>query len=237
MAKANLFDSICDLDEDIFRNVWDATIPMDPFDDLIDGDEHLSDTAGETVANVTARILGPIDTSPEYNAILYPFIHESMRPSRYGDGTFAVWYGSMTPEVTVYETAFHMMTARMAVEAPHGGILVQNRAIYTVHCRALLIDLRQKRTRFPFLTDTDYTRTQDIGRRLYHEGHPGLMTPSARLANGDNLALFTSDVLSNAAMDRRLRYALDPGALTITVTSTDGNIEMLIDGTPWFPAV
>jgi len=112
----------------------------------------------------------------------------------------------------------------------------RRRALYTVRCRALLVDLRGKRAECPFLTAEDHARTREIGRRLHREGHPGLAAPSARHAAGENLAVFTPAVLSQAALQARLTYAMDPQALTVTVKDDAGGTLRVIDGKAGWPA-
>jgi hypothetical protein len=42
----------------------------------------------------------------------------------------------------------------------------------------------------------NYQETQQIGRRIFKEGHPGLITQSARHAQGENIAVFKAEILS-----------------------------------------
>jgi hypothetical protein len=230
-----LFDTLVDLDAAAYRNIVDPRAHANPFADLAAGDAGLTAAADLAERAATEPILGPGGATAHDHAILYPFRHPPFRPSRYADGTFAGWYGSLAAETTLYETACHMLEAESAVSGLE-EIVIRRRALYTVRCRALLVDLRGKRAECPFLTAKDHARTREIGRRLHREGHPGLAAPSARHAAGENLAVFTPAVLSQAALQARLTYAMDPQALTVTVKYDAGGTLRVIDGKAGWPA-
>ncbi len=78
--------------------------------------------------------------------------------------------------------------------------------MHLVRCNAALIDLRSLVAQHPMLVDaTDYTLTQQVGGRLHREGHPGLVTMSARCA-GDVYAVMNPEVLSNPRPNCYLTY-------------------------------
>ncbi|WP_372444409.1 RES domain-containing protein [Acidithiobacillus ferriphilus] len=73
---------------------------------------------------------------------------------------------------------------------------------------AALIDLRPQVTLFPSLADIEhYHSTQPIGARLKREGHPGLVSCSAR-CDGDVYAVLNANVLSGASIQSYLTYQL-----------------------------
>ncbi len=75
--------------------------------------------------------------------------------------------------------------------------------------RALILDLRPSVGEFPaLLHKTDYTFTQQVGARLRREGHPGLVTPSARYSEGLNYVVFNHATLSNPRVNCMLTYRL-----------------------------
>ncbi len=63
-------------------------------------------------------------------------------------------------------------------------IIVRERAVYAVFCRAVLVDLSAKAESHPGLIADDYGLTHQIGRRLTHEGQPGLLAGSLRPTSG-----------------------------------------------------
>jgi hypothetical protein len=223
----SLFDKTDDFDGDVFRNIVTLRVSEDLFDDLSGGDPELSGIAVEAEMEVRKglqpSVPGVIHRPFHYStAIEYPFKTEPFLSTRYGDGSYGVWYGSLEFETTIHETCFHMMKAERGVEGLD-QIIVRHRAVYEVHCRAILIDLRKKVKKYPDLVANDYFFTQSVGRRVQNEGHPGLLTPSAR-CQGANLVAFKPGILSDPGIFCYLTYFIDPRELTIRVERGEGEV-------------
>jgi hypothetical protein len=237
-AQKTLFDKTADFDGQSYRNVTSLRESEDLFDDLNDGDEGASAIAAEAEMRVKDRL---IDRFPENfyrsfhytrSIIDYPFKSEPYLFTRFGDGTYGVWYGSLEMKTTVFETGFHMIKAELAVEGLD-EVVVRERAVYRVKCSAILIDLRGKQNSFPKLVANNYGFTQQIGQRISREGHPGLLAPSTRY-NGTNIAAFNPDVLSDPRLHCYLTYFFDPLTLNIRVERTVGRTWLKVDGRQWF---
>jgi hypothetical protein len=95
------------------------------------------------------------------------------------------------------------------------------RAVYLIHCRAVLIDLTGKEIKFPELVSNDYSFTHQIGERLHNEGHPGLLAPSAR-HKGTNLVTFTPSILSDPRHYCYLTYKCEKSKRLIIVERQPG---------------
>jgi hypothetical protein len=218
----SLFDKTCDYNDDLFRNIVSLRESVDLFSDLTDGDEFQNEVAISAEMRVKSEIpAGVIERGFHYtNAIGYPFETDPCLRSRYGNGIFGVWYGSLELETTIHETAYHMIQEELRVEGLKGPI-IRERAVYLVHCRAVLIDLRGKEKQFPGLVSNDYSLTHQIGERLHNEGHPGILAPSARF-NGTNLASFTPSVLSDPRHYCYLTYHCYPERQAVTVERQPG---------------
>lgn len=218
-----LFVKTNDFQGDVFRNIVSLRESLDLFDDL-------TDEAGQsqyaTVAEARVKELIPIgliDRGFHYTtAIDYPFTKEPFLLSRYGNGTFGVWYGSLQLETSIHETVFHMMREESMVEGLTGR-LVRERAVYLVRARAVLIDLVGKEKRYPDLVSDDYSFTQQIAERLQKEGHPGLLAPSARCA-GTNLVAFTPNILNDPRVNCYLTYTYDYQAKSVEVERQPGDV-------------
>jgi len=225
MAAPTLFDTTRDFDEDAFRNIVSLRESEDLFSDLSDGDGQLSAVAAAAEMRVKSAIpSGIIPRGFHYTtSITYPFEHEPYLRTRYGNGSFGVWYGALALETTIHETAFHMVKEESGIEDNHGPI-IRERAVYLVHCRALLLDLTGKARSFPGLVADDYGVTHQIGERLHQEGHPGLLAPSARHAGGTSLVALTPTVLSDPRSFCYLIYSCDPVRRTVTVERLAGEI-------------
>jgi len=237
-VKKTLFDNTADFDDQPYRNITSLRDSEDLFDDLADGDEAASAIAAEAEMRVKDHlILRPpeiIHRSFYYtrSIIDYPFKNEPCLFTRFGDGTYGVWYGSLEIKTTIFETGFHMIKAERAVEGLD-EVVVRDRAVYRVQCRAILIDLRGKQKSFPKLLADDYGFTQLIGQRMNREGHPGLLVPSARI-KGTNLVIFNPDVLSDPRLHCYLTYFFDPLTLNIRVERSVGRTWLKVDGRKWF---
>ena len=237
-AQKTLFDKTADFDGQPYRNVTSLRESEDLFDDLNDGDEGASAIAAEAEMRVKDHL---IDRFPENfyrsfhytrSIIDYPFKSEPYLFTRFGDGTYGVWYGSLEMKTTVFETGFHMIKAELAVEGLD-EVVVRERAVCRVRCRAILIDLRGKQKSFAKLLADDYGFTQQIGRRMNKEGHPGILVPSARI-KGTNLVIFNPDVLSDPRLHCYLTYFFDPLTLNIRVERSVGRTWLKVDGRKWF---
>lgn len=204
----------------LVRNIVSLRVSEDLFDDLSDERTawqaaiELELTTKPTPFKSTAPAIDrPFEEALWNDAIGYPFTHW-MR-SRYSDGRFGVWYGTDTLETSIHETAYHWRAGLLADAGfLRPGVSI-DRKIYEVRCDAALVDLRPAVPAFPALIDpADYRLTQQIGARLHHEGHPGLVTRSARCA-GDVYAVLNAKVLKQA---RQVGY--------LSYTTTDRGVEV-----------
>jgi len=211
-----------DLNDDVFRNIVSLRESVDLFDDLTE------DGGTEFAIAAEARVkegipLGLIDRGFYYTtAIEYPFTKEPFLLTRYGNGTFGVWYGALELETTIHETIYHMTKEESRVEGLTGR-LKRERAVYLVRARALFIDLVGKEKKFPELVSDDYGFTQQIAERLQKEGHPGLLVPSVRCA-GTNLVAFTPSILNDPRVNCYLTYSYDYQSKTVEVERQPGEI-------------
>jgi hypothetical protein len=237
-APKALFDKTADFDGQPYRNITSLRESADLFDDLTEGDENASAIAAEAEMRVKD---GQIFRDPKIihrsfhytrSIIEYPFKNEPYLFTRFGDGTFGLWYGSLEMKTTVFETGFHMIQTERAVEGLD-EVVVRERAVYRVQCRAILIDLRGKQKSFPELVADNYGFTQQIGQRMNREGHPGLLAPSSRY-KGTNIVILNPDVLSTLRLHCYLTYFFDPLTLKIRVERTVGRTWLKLDSRKWF---
>jgi hypothetical protein len=226
----SLFSSICLIDthSDLTRNIVSLRVSENLFDDLTE--DHEAWKAAQLLELETKpRLFGsnqpiidrPFEEAEWNNAIGYPFQNSS--ESRFSDGTYGVWYGSDSIETTVYETAYHWQRGLLEDAGFNKPGVVIERRIYLVQCDSALLDLRPLIESHPeILHPTDYTATHAIGRKIHREGHPGLVTQSAR-TKGEVYAIFTPKVLLNPRHSCYLTY----------VTTDDGVEIQRTPGTTW----
>lgn len=155
---------------------------------------------------------------PWYGVVGFPFIRHHWGVSRYSDGGFGVWYGSRTIDTTVFETVHHFCSElHNRGWDRHDRPIVRERRVAKADVNALVFDLCGKQHRHPALVDSeDYGFTQAIGREIRQGNHPGLLAPSARVADGVNVDILDPKYLSNPRDVCYLRYR----------HMTDGSVEI-----------
>lgn len=211
---------LADTHSDLYRNIVSLRSQEDLYDDLSNDPsdwrqaiELELQTQPATYLSHTPIIHRPFEEAAWDEAIGFPFREWSR--SRYSDGSFGVWYGSNSIDTTIHETVYHWRNSLLADAGfTAAGIKIERR-VHLVRCDAALIDLRGSVTQYPMLVSAnDYTITQQIGGRLHREGHPGLVTVSARCP-GDVYAVLNPAVLSNPRSNCYLTY-----------TTTDNGVDV-----------
>lgn len=223
--------------EPVYRNIHYRPGPG-AFDDLLDPDED-SEGATDLPFQLASRMRSNANTLTALDpggiikmAVLKVFQRAVFYPTRFGNGSYPVWYGCMNSLTTIYETAFHSFKHERELGNTESPVY-RTHLVFKVACSAILIDLTQERHFFPKLTDpNNYSFTQQVGRRIRMEQHPGLLSPSARQADGVNLAIFNMGCLSNPELIEQLNYEIDPQSMQITVFHED-QTQTIIDGRIW----
>jgi len=204
--------TVTDFHDDAHRNIVSLRISEDLFDDLSDspdGWQAATDlelaTKPHTYISAKPIIDRPFEEAHYNDAIDYPFKHWSK--TRYSDGSYGVWYGTDTLETGIFETVHHW---RQGLLEDAGwqvieGVVVE-RKVYLVRCDAALLDFRSKtETHLALIDPESYHLTHQIGSRINHDGHPGLISHSAR-CEGDIYAVFNAKILSSASQVCYLTY-------------------------------
>ncbi|MEO8409556.1 MAG: RES family NAD+ phosphorylase [Propionivibrio sp.] len=214
---------LAEVHDDLLRNIVSLRVSQDLFDDLSDdaNDWHSAinlelSTKPSFFASPQPIIDRPYEEALWNDAINYPFKH--WQRSRYSDGSFGVWYGADTVDTTVFETAYHWRQGFLrdaGLTSPGDTGIRIERTVYRVRCDAALVDLRPVVDRVPALiAPHDYTLTQQVGARLHREGHPGLVTRSAR-CSGDVYPVLNPVLLSLPRQLCHLTYATTASGVTV----------------------
>ena len=215
---------VIDFHGDLHRNIVSLRQSQDLFDDLSDNPRAIQAAIDLEMATKPLTYLSdqPVIDRPfeeaEYNeAIRYPFTHWS--ESRYSDGLFGVWYGADSVDTTVYETVHHwrFILLKDAGWQNVEGVSIE-RKLYHVRCDAALLDFKSKIKQYPALIDPcagGYHLTHQVGKRIHYDGHPGLITRSAR-CKGDVYAVFNRQVLSNPRPVCYLNYQIKNSHVVIS---------------------
>jgi RES domain len=220
---------LADIHRDVFRNIVSIHASQDLFDDLSEHPEdwvqaqQIEDEVKPLAYQSRKPVIDrPFEDALWFNAIAWPYQH--WQTSRFSDGSFGVWYGCDSIETSVYETAYHWVNGLLRDAGFENENVAAQRSLYLVACDAALLDLRPHAMKHDgLLHKSDYSYTQAIGARLHREGHPGLVTTSARHVAGHNYAILNPNVLSNPRHHCPLSYQLDGNRIRIEKQ----------DGLPW----
>ena len=233
----NLFShlTVADIHQDLLRNIVALSESEDPFDDLSSNPEELvlarqveSDARPLPYQSHTPEIHRPFEDALWFKAITWPF--KNWQANRFSDGSFGVWYGSDTFETSVHESAYHWVRGLLCDAGFEHEEVIIERTLYAVACDAILLDFCPVAANDPtLLHKTDYTFTQSVGARIHREGHPGLLTLSARHQGGLNYAILNPNVLFNPGLQSQLSYRIH--GQTIMVEGNHGApcMEIAID--------
>lgn len=196
--------TLAEMKQDVYRNIINLLTLKKAMADLGDEDDIL------TASRVMQRVMDIKRSLLDVNymaAIEYPFATDHFMQTRYSDGTFGIWYGSVDVTTTIYETAFHLFRRESMVQHPQGIQITVERMVYRVYCNSVLVDLTQSGD-ISSLIQEDDVHTQKIGKTLYEQGLTGLLSPSACYKNGININIFKSLVLQRPVIDQLLTYQL-----------------------------
>ncbi len=223
---------LADTHGDLYRNIVSLRVSENLFDDLSARPEDWQaaidlelQAKPATYISHTPVIHRPFEEAAWVEAIGFPF--RRWTSSRFSDGSFGVWYGADSVETTIYETVHHwrhgLLDDAGFIEP---GIRIERR-VHLVRCDAALIDLRNAASKYPMLVDKEnYTLTHQVGGRLHHEGHPGLVTISAR-CEGVVYAILNSAVLTNPRPHCYLSYITTENG--VDVERTPGQVLLSVE--------
>lgn len=217
----------------VFRNIRAMESDDHAFDDLSNSKVARKLAFNLSLNSVEKSVLDAV----HFNAIDYIFKQLSWGHSRFSDGSYPTWYGSAGLVTTFHESAFHWH--RKYIQSPTNfsnsvDPIIARRSVYSVSCDAILIDLRDKVIQFPELNDKDlisYSKTQPIGIHIRNQGLPGIISPSSRDPDGENLTIFKPEVLAKASYEKDYFYTFYPHELKIVVSenkSSERIVEIML---------
>lgn len=194
----------------IIRSVYP---PIDLFEDIADPEDWPAIIAAEQKTNPRLiETIGEIDSvepsrrvgGPGASYLMAPFTHVSAdKQGRFSDGTFGVLYVGKTYEVALFETVHHHAKFMASTNEPEG---------WTAQFREIVLDVDAELHRLdpvshaPLLMADSYVESQAFAVLAKRAGSNGLLYPSARLPEGQCVALFYPDCASNPVQGRHLEY-------------------------------
>lgn len=190
------------------RVAWPRTVriirsiypPIDLFEDIADPADwealasaeakfnpRIRDSIGDLAKVPVARRV----TGPRASWVMAPFVHCSpLRPGRFTDGTFGLYYAGDSTEVAIAETIHHHARMMLATAEPPGWTSQFRELIASVDA-----DLDDVTGRADLLDPTEYGASQIFGAERRGAGSNGITWPSVRYAGGTCIAVFWPDVV------------------------------------------
>lgn len=154
------------------------------------------------------RVSGPGSTP-----IMAAFTHLNPQGDRFTDGSYGVFYASLTIETAIAETRYHRVQFLQATDEPDQELDMR---VYSVDLTAQLHDIRAMRDSHPALYhSTSYAMSQELARRLRAEGSNGIVYQSVRDAGGECVGVFRPRLLTNCRQERHLCYVWDGTAISM----------------------
>jgi hypothetical protein len=181
----------------IIRSIYP---PIDLFEDIADPSDWEALASAEakfnprirdSIGDLTKVPLARRVTGHGASWVMAPFVHCSpMRPGRFTDGTFGLYYAGDSTEVAIAETIHHHTKTMLATDEAPG---------WTSQFRELIGSLNANMddvTGIKDLLDPDnYGASQVFGTQRCAAGSNGITWPSVRFAGGNCIAAFWPNVV------------------------------------------
>lgn len=181
----------------IIRSIYP---PIDLFEDIADPADWEALASAETKFNPRIReSIGDLSkvpvarriTGPGASWVMAPFVHCSpLRPGRFSDGTYGLYYAGDSTEVAIAETIHHH-TRTMVATAESAGWTSQFRELVG----SVDAELDDVSGMADLLHPDEYTASQRFGAERRSAGSNGLFWPSLRYEGGNCIAVFWPDVV------------------------------------------
>lgn len=148
---------------------------------------------------------------PGASVVMAAFTHVTTNsPSRFTDGTYGVYYASLTQKTAIYETVFHRERfLRTTNEAP-GEITMR---VYEGEIKKRLFDVRSEEYKL-FHHESYYAQSQAFGKALRATKAWGLIYNSVRHPGGECIAALRPPAISNPHQTKHLRYRWNGETIT-----------------------
>lgn len=185
--------------------------PIDLFEDIADPADWEAVASAEAKFNPRIReSIGDLSkvpmarrvTGPGASWVMAPFVHCSpLRPSRFSDGSFGLYYAGNSVEVAIAETIHHHTKTMLATDEPAGWTSQFRELVGTFD--ATLDDVSAVPD---LLHPADYTASQKFGATRRAAGSNGIVWPSVRYQGGTCIAAFWPDLVPIPSQGAHFAY-------------------------------
>ena len=199
----------------IIRSIYP---PIDLFEDIADPTDWEALASAEAKFNPRIRDqIGdlakvPVSrrvTGPGASWVMAPFVHCSpLRPGRFSDGTFGLYYAGDSTEVAIAETIHHHTKTMLATAEEPGWTSQFRELIGSVDA-----DFDDAAGRADLLDPVDYSASQIFGAERRGAGSNGVTWPSVRFSGGNCIAAFWPDVVPIPTQGAHFAYHWDGSAV------------------------
>ena len=181
--------------------VWDALMALEQLTN-----PRVRDEVGDiALVPPDERVSGP-----GASTVMAAFTHVNPKGSRFGDGSFGVYYAAAALETAIAETVFHFEAfARDSADPPRSEdfrVLVGTVAADFEGVAALPDEERRV-----ILDPDSYAASQAYARRIRAAGANGVAYPSVRHADGQCIGAFRPRGLGIPHQERHLKYRWNGG--------------------------
>lgn len=194
-----------------YRIIRSIHPPIDLFEDIADPRDWEALACVEEKTNPRIRFeIGDLGKVPAHRRVsgqgasyvMAPFVHCSpLRPGRFSDGSYGIYYAGDREEVALAETIHHHAKFMRATQEEPGWT-----SDFRVLVGSIDRDLHDVRAMPGVLDPDDYTASQIAGRELRAAGSDGLLWPSVRMRGRLCIGIFWPDVITIPIQGRHYSY-------------------------------
>jgi hypothetical protein len=210
----------------IIRSIYP---PIDLFEDIADPADWEALASAEAKFNPRIRdSIGDLAKVPVARRVIgtgaswvmAPFVHCSpLRPGRFSDGTFGLYYAGDSTEVAIAETIHHHTKTMLATEEAPGWTSQFRELIGSVDA-----DMDDASGMADLLDPDNYRPSQVFGAERRAAGSDGITWPSVRYAGGNCIAAFWPDVVPIPTQGAHFAYHWNGSAVDYVKKLDTGTI-------------
>ena len=197
-----------------YRIIRSIHPPIDLFEDIADPRDWEALAAVEEKTNPRIRFeigdLGKVPAArrvsgPGASYVMAPFVHcSTLRPGRFSDGSYGIYYAGDSEEVAIAETIHHHQKFMRATDEAPGWT-----SDFRVLAGSVDRDLDDVDAVPGVLDPDDYSASQAEGRALRAAGSDGLTWSSVRAPAGRCIGIFWPDAIPVPVQGRHYSYHWD----------------------------
>ena len=147
-------------------------------------------------------------TGPGTTPIMAAFTNSL--PSRFGDGTFGIYYAAHSERTAIAETRYHRQRFMHYTREPAADLDMR---VYHADIRGAFDDVRTRGPRAKIYDSESYVASQAYGGRKYRARANGIVYRSVRDSAGECIAVFRPKLVQNCRAVAYLIYRWDGNSI------------------------